>query len=102
MIKCGFAPMLWATIMRGQEVYNYAWNRVYNIILRVRASFCPNSMSVPAKGYPRSTACLKTGLESCKSMHGLRVPPAVPSVDPGMIGGRSCCCACSCSRRRCS
>ncbi len=37
MIKCGFAPMLWATIMRGQEGYNYAWNRVYNIILRVRA-----------------------------------------------------------------
>jgi len=35
MIKCGFAPMLWATIMRGQEGYNYAWNRVYNIILRV-------------------------------------------------------------------
>ena len=36
MIKCGFMPMLWATIMRGQEGYNYAWNRVYNIILRVR------------------------------------------------------------------
>ena len=35
MIKCGFAPMLWATIMHGQEAYNYTWNRVYNIILRV-------------------------------------------------------------------